>query len=497
MFNKDFYPTDKKRFDILTQGLDFSKYREKCILEPSAGKGDMVKFISQSLSKYDNTKIIALELNPELNTILRSIDYCDVIGTDFLNTKITYRVDLIIMNPPFSDGCKHLLKAWEVLHAGEIRCFLNAETYRNPYTEERKLLKSIIDTHGEIIGIDNYFTETERKTNVDIICIKLVKEEQESFNFDTSNFKAENIKFPDDLSESTDIVINNILKNRELYYLQAIEAFKEAMIACQKFRYMSQGILGDYPSWDKYTKLIWEGDFNNFISRLNSEAWQNVLDSSKFANYLTTKVKEDFTSRFSQQRKVAFTEENMKEMFSILFMNRTSILDSCILEVFDTMTMYYKENRCHIEGWKTNDKYKVNMKVILPRYIKYGQYYNSDDLKRYGDKFSLDYSYYSKLDDIDRALCYITGKQMKSIKTIKNSLSDFFTILGKVRTGDKFNSDCESEFFNIKFFKKGTIHITFKDKLLWQWFNCKACELRGYPLPESKDVYKKVNLILI
>ena len=31
----------------------------------------------------------------------------------------------------------------------------------------------------------------------------------------------------------------------------------------------------------------------------------------------------------------------------------------------------------------------------------------------------------------------------------------------------------------------------FKSKQLWQWFNCRASELRGFPLPESKEVYSK------
>ena len=39
------------------------------------------------------------------------------------------------MNPPFSEGDKHLLKAINIMkNGGQIVCILNAETIKNPYS---------------------------------------------------------------------------------------------------------------------------------------------------------------------------------------------------------------------------------------------------------------------------------------------------------------------------------------------------------------------------
>ncbi len=47
-----------------------------------------------------------------------------------------------VMNPPFSEGDKHLAKALDLQqHGGMVVCLLNAETLRKPYTKLRKTLK--------------------------------------------------------------------------------------------------------------------------------------------------------------------------------------------------------------------------------------------------------------------------------------------------------------------------------------------------------------------
>ena len=55
-------------------------------------------------------------------------------------TFYTYKhYDLIIMNPPFDNGDKHLLKAIDLQkNGGAIICLLNAETLKNPYSKYKK-----------------------------------------------------------------------------------------------------------------------------------------------------------------------------------------------------------------------------------------------------------------------------------------------------------------------------------------------------------------------
>jgi hypothetical protein len=179
--------------------------------------------------------------------------------------------------------------------------------------------------------------------------------------------------------------------------------------------------------------------------------------------------------------------------------NKGAIIDRCILDVFDLLTRYYSDNRVHIEGWKTNEAYKVGIKFILPRI-----------LEEYGSStrpYSLYYEGKHVLNDLDIIMCFITGQKMYTYKvdpktnketkelniiTCEDALTEQFNLANE---GKPHSKTTESTFFELKFYKKGTIHFKFKSKQLWQWFNCKASELRGYPLPEAKEVYSKSLIV--
>ena len=60
--------------------------------------------------KFD---IDCIEIDQNLQHILKGRDY-RVVHNDFLTYETWKEYDAIIMNPPFSNGCKHLLKALEM-----------------------------------------------------------------------------------------------------------------------------------------------------------------------------------------------------------------------------------------------------------------------------------------------------------------------------------------------------------------------------------------------
>jgi hypothetical protein len=72
-------------------------------------------------------------------------------------------------------------------------------------------------------------------------------------------------------------------------------------------------------------------------------------------------------------------------------------------------------------------------------------------------------------------MCYLTGIDQNRICGIEDSLKKHFDKLGKIKTGDEFESEVDSHFFKLKFFKKGTLHLYFKDEKLWDEFNMRAC----------------------
>lgn len=238
---KGFYPTPLALADRLLAGIDW--HYVGTVLEPSAGKGDLVKAVAKNAKgrNYDQPlNVDCVEIDPYLRSILdyefggkredeiwerrkqlngkedwnaatcsrgkltpieaaekRQLEMehswmqklsAPVVHDDFLTFQSRKRYDLIVMNPPFADGDAHLLKAIELQKrgGGQIRCLLNAETLLNPYTNRRKVLQTELSELGaDVEYIEGSFAQGERSTDVTVALVKidipLVKDDSDIF----------------------------------------------------------------------------------------------------------------------------------------------------------------------------------------------------------------------------------------------------------------------------------------------------------------------------
>jgi phospholipid N-methyltransferase len=80
MFNANFYPTPKWLAQKMIAPFDLA---DAYVLEPSAGKGDILDVISNKYDRYRKPNLYAIEIEPELRSILEGKGY-PVIGIDFL-----------------------------------------------------------------------------------------------------------------------------------------------------------------------------------------------------------------------------------------------------------------------------------------------------------------------------------------------------------------------------------------------------------------------------
>ena len=230
----EFYPTPQSLVEKMLQGIDWNYINT--ILEPSAGKGDILREIAKKEHSlyYQQFDVDCIEIDPNLRQVLKYnfsderdnlFDYNDpeskcffkkgihIVHDDFLTYNPYKRYDLIIMNPPFSNGDKHLLKALEMQEkGGNIICLLNAETLKNPYTATRKtLLKQLNKYNAQIEYIDNAFTSAERKTGVEVALIKVAIEQvQEESDIYNHFKKAEQVE--DVYENVTDLEVTDYIK---------------------------------------------------------------------------------------------------------------------------------------------------------------------------------------------------------------------------------------------------------------------------------------------
>lgn len=486
MFNNEFYPTPQHLIEKMLKPWHSEwgyRFKDRTILEPSAGKGDILDFLTGAhlephhrRSSVRTDRVYCIESDPTLRATLQGKGY-RLIHTDFLSYEGDYAFDLILMNPPFSNGDDHLLKAWNIIENGDIVCILNAETIRNPYTKVRQLLVRLIEQHGSVEYVQNAFTDAERKTGVEIAIVRLTKKS------DTDRFTffhgTQNEEAPE-LNENTmgnPLARANAIDNLVTYYEESKKAFIAFLEARERLFFYSKPLMpSEYQTVNKaieeaLKRTTKNDQYNCFLDELKTLAWMNVFTKTKFAEIITSKVRRDFDEYAKSQGHMDFTRENIFELFDTLILNRIDIMHRCLVETFDRMCSYDAKNKIHWEGWKTNDAYKVNRKVILPHYIVYDMGFR---LSYYKD--------YSGLDDIDKVMCLVSGEKFENIVSIKTALSDRFNEIRKNIHPENYN-EVESHFFHIRFFKKGTIHITFKDKFIWEQFNIKAAKGKNW-LPE-------------
>ena len=115
--DQQFYPTPPELAEQLTQDIEWKKIHS--MLEPSAGRGDLVEFAKQKANnltveglrlRHAIEDIDCIEIDSNLQALLLGKNL-RIVADDFLTYNSHKRYDLILMNPPFAQGDLHLLHA--------------------------------------------------------------------------------------------------------------------------------------------------------------------------------------------------------------------------------------------------------------------------------------------------------------------------------------------------------------------------------------------------
>lgn len=83
MYNKNFFPTPEVLIDKMFSKIKFNKIRY--ILEPSAGKGNIINALKEKTKNY-NCLIDAIEIEKDLQHILKG-NKINIVFNDFLHSQ--------------------------------------------------------------------------------------------------------------------------------------------------------------------------------------------------------------------------------------------------------------------------------------------------------------------------------------------------------------------------------------------------------------------------
>jgi hypothetical protein len=486
---KNFYPTPS---GLALKMICLIKGHPQKILESQAGKGDLIECLNESW-KFGHARyeVVAIEIDEDLQSILRGKNI-KVIDSDFLNFQGPDKFDLIIGNPPFDHGEKHLLKAIDILYRGQIIYLLNAETLKNPNTNTKKELVRKLDELGaEIEYIQNAFVDAERPTGVEIALINITVERKvEDDLFAGARDEAQESK--EVINEENALSTGRTIQEMIASYNQVVTACTETIISYYRHHNKVSSYLGlnkeatssNYNAKDLTEKL--QNTLNMTVVSIRKNFWRKTLDIAEVQSRLTEAKQKEFEHQLSQRSSMDFTESNIRSfILNIIGSYEQTIVDS-VLSLFDKFTIescyrdtLHEKNIHYFNGWKTNNAFKLGKRLIIPIHGSYGGPFQS-----WSDGWSLDYQAERSIRDIDMVISYFDG--MHSCKTICDALKEGF--------GQNENSGLFSTHFKITAYKKGTLHLTFLNDDILRRFNIAACKGKGW-LPENYGTESYVKML--
>lgn len=107
----EFFPTPPEVLRFMDHMIPYEHEEQIKILEPSAGEGNILDYLKE---EFPNAELHAVEINPLHVRTLNEKGY-DVVCRDFLEYCPDMPFDLIVMNPPFNEGLRHIMHAYDLL----------------------------------------------------------------------------------------------------------------------------------------------------------------------------------------------------------------------------------------------------------------------------------------------------------------------------------------------------------------------------------------------
>lgn len=502
--NADLYPTPDHLIRKMIGKVNWNIVKN--ILEPSAGLGHIVDYINQNENRYSKYNINAIELDNNCRNVLLQKNI-NVIDSDFLAYNGLEQFDLIIANFPFSDGDKHLHKALDVLFSGQIVCLLNAETIKNPFSNSRKdLVSKLNKLDAKIEYVKDAFLDADRKTSVEVALIYIEKirdVETEIFNDMTqSEDNFEEIKDKNEIATKDNIhnLVARYNQEKEFVTNQIMDFYKNYK---KVSKYLTLSIVGEdverhSQSIKRDTKELTElmkSKLNYFSTNLKRSYWLEAMNLQEVKSKLTSQKRKELSNELNRYCNMDFTISNIRIFIDNLVAKYPLMIDEAVEYIFDKMTYYafrdgrnanneYSKNIHLYNGWKTNDAYKVNKKVILPFTV--GSYLSSDK-EDFFDDIDMVFSYFDS-SNLQNDSYLIPDRYIAYGVKDKKTTSTAHILKYEIAQGN--TKDIKTRFFNVTFYKKGTVHLTFNDLDILRKFNIFIAKRRNW-LPSDYGYTEK------
>lgn len=507
MFGVQFYPTPEPLADRMLRKVDWT--RVKYALEPSAGKGDLVRAMLRNAKASNRVKHLMIdccEIDNNLVSVLQG-NGMTVVQDDFLHYEPMTRYDLIVMNPPFKNGDAHLLHALELLkNGGQCVCLLNAKMLEDMSSPIRQDIQHRFVEYGADIEIvHDAFRQAERKARVDVAMIYVDIQKQRDDRSILENLKtAENVfsttkglvhdvvSAEDGIKTAVDLFNFEAELGLKLIdrYEQTLPYFTEAEMGFGKENcYPLINLQISYGGGRRYLTEQEQSELqaglslqNQYMRELRGRYWRRLMDMSEISHLFTEEVRNSYRAKIWEFRNIDFTLANIRRLQMELSMTFSQSMESEIISMFENITfthsMEKSSNVHYYNGWCTNSAYKIKPKIIIPCYGIYES--------KYGDWWEV-WRAKDKLIQLEKILNYLDSGRNDG-DSVAQEWDRYFNRKGY--SGERLHF----KFFDVELKKKGTIHIWFNDLELLKRWNVFAGMKKNYIPPEyGRKTYHEMS----
>lgn len=168
---------------------------------------------------------------------------------------------------------------------------------------------------------------------------------------------------------------------------------------------------------------------------LDRGIWRDLMKQSGMLSLMDAAAREQWYNSLEKDDILVVSEANILSTFEQLHLNKGEVFERGVINVFTGLSWDYR----------TNSPCKFGTKIIVTGLVKYD---------RRG--FGLNWGWRDRLADLERMLIILDGKP------VPNNRADVTRRLGDHIHANRHSNRYEDEMFVIKYFQKGTAHITFK-----------------------------------
>jgi len=169
---------------------------------------------------------------------------------------------------------------------------------------------------------------------------------------------------------------------------------------------------------------------------IDRSIWHDLMLKSGMLALMDAKARDEWHKNLEEGNLPTINESNILSTFKQLHLNKRDVFERGIINVFKGLSWDYK----------TNSPCSFGKKIIINNLVTYN---------RWG--FSLNWGWRrDQLADLERMLFLLDGKP------IPDNRDDITTRLMAHIRNNPAKESYEDEFFSIRYFQKGTAHLTFK-----------------------------------